>query len=132
MHYLLIHLNNIQYPGHHCSFYDMDKNSVKANFHQSCKKHEIPCPKFYLSNSSFECKYEMFLVEINLKNKFSCDLLINVFIYVIKNRSCNTSKHLKILFLKSKQLTGTCRCFYIKHFPQFKKSLYKSSIFYCC
>lgn len=40
--------------GHHCSFYDMGKNSVKANFHQSCKKHEIPCPKFYLSNSSFE------------------------------------------------------------------------------
>lgn len=40
--------------GQHCSFYDMDTNSVRANFHQSCREYVIPCPVVYYSNSIFK------------------------------------------------------------------------------
>lgn len=40
--------------GQHCSFYDMDTNSVRANFHQSCREYVIPCPVVYYSNSVFK------------------------------------------------------------------------------
>lgn len=40
--------------GQHCSFYDMDTNSVRANFHQSCREYVIPCPIVYHSNLVFK------------------------------------------------------------------------------
>lgn len=67
--------------GQHCSFYDMDTNSVRANFHQSCREFVIPCPVVYYSNSVFKyrecCKIIQRKNATHTNERISCSKTIS-------------------------------------------------------
>lgn len=96
--WFLIHLKYNASPGQHCSFYDMDTNSVRANFHQSCREYVIPCPVVYYSNSIFKCKYlcRNKMLNSQLSNWYMLTLMFLLFI--IKSTSNIIKKHSKIKF----------------------------------
>lgn len=40
--------------GYHCPIYDMERNTIEANFNEPCKDHLKPCEEVYKSNSAYK------------------------------------------------------------------------------
>lgn len=51
--------------GYHCPIYDMERNTIEANFNEPCKDHLKPCEEVYKSNSAY--KYQDCFTGNNIK-----------------------------------------------------------------